>query len=176
MCVCLATFTIYAIVVVHCLDNCCLLFKKCAHEGGCQGAAGLIHSYLFHLLGAPFSHTILYTTICLNKSDLRQNMYPKWCPNPLKMYFQIAILFCSVFLSFLGALKSQNMCLGHACAVQITSGTDHMAHEMGGQIVRKGTQIHQESMTRTSPRKDMDKSGACLENVSNMCQKWSPKG
>ena len=68
------------------------------------------------------------------------------------------------------------MCLDHACAVQITSGTDHMAHEMGGKIVRKGTQIHQESMTRTSPRKDMKKSGACLENVSKMCQKWCPKG
>ena len=74
------------------------------------------------------------------------------------------------------ALKSQNMCLGHACAVQITSGTDHMAHVIGGKIVRKGTQIHQESMTRTLLRKDMKKSGACLENVSNTCQKWCPKG
>ena len=93
------------------------------------------------------------------------------------MYVQIAILFCSVFLSFLGALTSQNndnMCLGHA--VQITSGTDHMAHEMGGKIVRKGTQIHQESMTRTSPRKDMRKSNACLESVSEINQKWCPKG
>ena len=59
------------------------------------------------------------------------------------------------------------MCLGHASAVQITSGTDHMAHEMGGQIVRKGTQIHQESMTRTSPRKDMTK----VAHVLKMCQK-----
>ena len=58
------------------------------------------------------------------------------------------------------------MCLGHACAVQITSGTDHMAHEMGGKIVRKGTQIHQESMTRTSPRKDMKK----VTHVLKMCQ------
>ena len=98
LCVCLATFTISAIVVVHCLDNCCLLFKKCAHEGGCQGAPGLIHNYLFHLLGAPFSHTTLYTTICSKKSDLRQNMYPKWCQNPLKIKLQIAILFCFVFL------------------------------------------------------------------------------
>ena len=44
LCVCLATFAISAIVVVHCLDNCCLLFKKCAHEGGCQGAPGLGHN------------------------------------------------------------------------------------------------------------------------------------
>ena len=57
------------------------------------------------------------------------------------------------------------MCLGHACAVQITSGTDHMAHEMGGQIVRKATQLHQESMTRTSLRKDLEKKGARLENA-----------
>ena len=41
LCVCLATFATSAIVVVHCLDNCCLLFRKCAHEGGCQGAPGL---------------------------------------------------------------------------------------------------------------------------------------
>ena len=68
------------------------------------------------------------------------------------------------------------MCLGRACAVQITSGTDHMAHEMGGKIVRKGTQIHQESMTRTSPRKDIEKSGARLENLRNMCPKLFPKG
>ena len=60
------------------------------------------------------------------------------------------------------------MCLGPACAVQITSGTDHMAHVIGGNIVRKGTQIHQESMTRTSPRKDMKKSGACLETIENV--------
>ena len=64
LCVRLSFFTISAIVVVHCLDNCRLLFKKCVREGGCQGAPGLWHSYLFHLLGAPFSHTILYTTIC----------------------------------------------------------------------------------------------------------------
>ena len=43
-CVCLTSFTISAIVVVHCLDNCCLLFKKCALEGGCQGAPGLMHN------------------------------------------------------------------------------------------------------------------------------------
>ena len=42
-----------------------------------------------------------------------------------------------------------------------------MAHEMGGKIVRKGTQIHQESMTRTSPRKDMEK----VVHVLKMCQK-----
>ena len=66
------------------------------------------------------------------------------------------------------------MCLGYACAVQITSGTNDMAHEMGGKLVIKGTQIHQESMTRTSLRKDMEKSGARLENVSKMWQKWFP--
>ena len=64
------------------------------------------------------------------------------------------------------------MCLGHACGVQITSGTDYMAHEMGAKIIRKGTQIHQESMTRTSPRKDMKK-GA---HVLNMCQKGVKNG
>ena len=64
------------------------------------------------------------------------------------------------------------MCLGHACAVQITSGTDHMAHEMGGKIVRKGTQIHQESMTRTSPRKDMKKVALVLK----LCQKCVKSG
>ena len=74
-----------------------------------------------------------------------------------------------LFVVSQGAQKSEH--LGHACAVQITSGTDHMAHEMGRQIVRKGTQRHQESMTRTSPRKDMTESGACLENVSTMVSK-----
>ena len=67
------------------------------------------------------------------------------------------------------ALRSQNMCLGHAYAVQITSGTDHMELEINAEVLRKGTQIHQESMTRTSPRKDMEKSGACLENVLKLC-------
>ena len=46
---------------------------------------------------------------------------------------------------FFRALRTQNMCLGHACAVQITSGTDHMEHEMDAKVVRKGTQIHQEA-------------------------------
>ena len=32
-----------------------------------------------------------------------------------------------------------------------------MAHAIGGRVFRKGTQIHQESMTRTSPRKNMKK-------------------
>ena len=48
--VCLTTFTISGRIVVHCSDNCCLLFKKWAREGGCQGAPGLNHRYLFHLL------------------------------------------------------------------------------------------------------------------------------
>ena len=104
-------------------------------------------------------------------------MYPKWCPNPLNMYLQIAILFCSVFLSFLGALKSQNMCLGHACAVQITLGTNHMAHDKGGQRFSQGTQIHEESMTRTSLLKDMRKSGTRLDKYQKqMSPKWFPKG
>ena len=63
-CVCLATFTISAIVVVDCSDSCCLLFEKCTHERDCQGAPGLNHHILCHLLGAPFSHLILVTTIC----------------------------------------------------------------------------------------------------------------
>ena len=47
-----------------------------------------------------------------------------------------------------------------------------MAHEVGGKIVRKGTQIHQESMTRTSPRKDMKKVALVLK----MCQKGVKSG
>ena len=64
--VCLTTFTISAIIIVYCSDNCCLLFtsKQWAREGGCQGAPGLNHCSLFHLLGAPFSHSLLCTTIC----------------------------------------------------------------------------------------------------------------
>ena len=145
-------------------------------DGCYHGAPGFPHIYSFHLLRAPFAHIILYTTICFKKSDLRHNMYPKCYPNPLKMYSQIAIIFCSVFLSFLGALNSQSMCLGHANAVQITSGIDHMANIMGEKIVRKGTQIHQDNMTRTSHQKDMETSAAYLENVSKMCQKWCRKG
>ena len=60
------------------------------------------------------------------------------------------------------------MCLGHACAVQITSGTDHMEREMGAKVVRKGIQILQESMTRTSPGEDIEKSGARLGNIKNL--------
>ena len=54
LCVCLATFAISAIVVVHCLDNCCLLFKKCAREGGCQGAPGHWNRYSFEFVWASF--------------------------------------------------------------------------------------------------------------------------
>ena len=67
-----------------------------------------------------------------------------------------------------GAQKSEHV-FGRTCALQITSGTNHMAHVIGGKIVRKGTQIHQESMTRTSPRKDMKK----VVHVLKMCQKVS---
>ena len=67
------------------------------------------------------------------------------------------------------------MCLSHACAVQITSGTDRMEHEMAAKVFRKGTQMHQESMTRTSPRKDIGKSGPCLEVIRNACSKRYPK-
>ena len=96
--VCLTTFTISAIIIVYCSDNCCLLFKQWAREGGCQGAPGLNHRSLFHLLGAPFSHSLLCTTICSKKCYFRKNMYPKWCQNPFKMKLQIATLFCFVFL------------------------------------------------------------------------------
>ena len=40
-CVCLATFILSAIMVVHCLDNCCLLLKKRAREGGLSGSPWL---------------------------------------------------------------------------------------------------------------------------------------
>ena len=141
-------------------------------RGGLSGSPWAQPSLRVSLFGGTFfTHSFVHYHF-LPKSDLRQNMYPKWCQNPLKMYLQIAILFFYVFLSFLGALRSQNMCLGHTCAVQITSGTDHMAHVIGGKIVRKGTQIHQESMTRTSPRKDMKK----VALVLNMCQKCVTNG
>ena len=81
LCVCLATFTISAIVVVHCLDNCCLLFKKCAREGGCQGAPGHWNRVLFesvwatffkHFFGAPFFTQILH---------FERKSPPRWSPN-----------------------------------------------------------------------------------------------
>ena len=40
-CVCLAFLTNVAIVVVHCLDNCCLLLKKWARQGGPSGSPWL---------------------------------------------------------------------------------------------------------------------------------------
>ena len=72
---------------------------------------------------------------------------------------------------------SQNMCLGHASAVQIASGTDHMKHEMGATVVRKDKQLHRESTTRTSPREDIDKSCACLKiYFRNVCPKCLQTG
>ena len=80
LCVCLATFAISAIVVVHCLDNCCLLFKKCAREGGCQGAPGHWNSLLFgmpffeHFFWNAFFHTnVKFVTQIASKLD------PKYC-------------------------------------------------------------------------------------------------
>ena len=35
-------------------SSCCFLFEKCAREGGCQGASGLVDSSLFASLGASF--------------------------------------------------------------------------------------------------------------------------
>ena len=58
--------------------------------------------------------------------------------------------------------------LVNACAVQITSVTDHMEHGTGAKAFRKGTHIHQESMTTTSPRKDIEKSSPRLENIVHL--------
>ena len=74
-------------------------------RGGCQGAPGLLHRSPFDLLGAPFSHSFLCTTICSNKSDLRQNMYPKYFKNLLKRYLHIAILSALFFCRFSGRSK-----------------------------------------------------------------------
>ena len=60
------------------------------------------------------------------------------------------------------------MCLGYACAVQIVSGTDHMEHDMGAKIFRKCTQIHQESMTGTSPRKYIEQT-VHVSKISEIC-------
>ena len=81
LCVCLATFTISAIVVVYCLDNCCLLFKKCAREGGCQGAPGHWNRVLFESVWAPFFKHFFGVPFFTQMSNLWRKLLPKWTPN-----------------------------------------------------------------------------------------------
>ena len=87
--VCLSTFEISAIVVVHCSDKCCLLSKKRAREGGLSGSLwaeaypGItshcsLQGHLFHIqfCALPFAPKITILT---------KNMFPEWCTNPFKM-------------------------------------------------------------------------------------------
>ena len=177
LCIYLTTFAIYAIVVVHCLDNCCLLLKKRAREGGLSGSpwpqpsSGTTPTFTF------WGH-LFHTHFCALLLAPENNIFVKTCTqtgaqihskcNSKSLHFSAVF-----FLLFRSAQKSEHVFGPCLCAVQTTSGTDHMAHEMGGKIVRKGTQIHQESMTRTSPRKDIEKCGPRLDNLRNQCPTWS---
>ena len=147
-CVCLATFTISAIVVVHCLDNCCLLFKKCAHEGGCQGAPGLNHRQPSLVVspfgGTFFTHNFVHYHL-LQKLRSSSKHVPKMVFKSTKNVFpnRYTFLLC-FFVVSRGAQKSE-----HVFGLCLCS-PNHFGHRSHG--TRNGWKNHQKRYTNT-PRK-----------------------
>ena len=118
------------------------------------------HLFHIHFCALPFApNNQIFVRTCAQHNA---KLFSKCNSKSKHVYAPFVVVFRS-------ARKSEHVCLGHACAVQITSGTNHLEHEMGAKVLRKGSHIHRESMIRTSPRKYIEQICALLRNTTNFC-------
>ena len=137
-------------------------------RGGLSGSSWAQQSSLVSFSGGTFFTLTFVHYHLLHKVTFSLKCVPEMVAKSIQneapnRYTSLLRLFV-----FFRALRTQNMCLGHACAVQITSGTDHMEHEMDAKVVRKGTQIHQEAWLEHRLEKTLKKVVHVLE-MSEMC-------